>query len=367
MTSAVALLHVLGWPCRWRAVPDVYALDPCEADAWERRRELIDDVERNALDRLPWCLSNPERLRLAKPWEVARLRRRSRAIDKLCHPQDPVRNVDGVTSDGDVGRRCSVLPCRPLGENMKCPLPLSEHETNPALSCPGSNCTDVDVDPSWNTPDLALSWMCNQLLFTVTAVERGRPAASLRDILYCAVWRTYYGLSGRHTNKALEARGAEFQLPHYNTVYLYLGQEMLTACLLDLVRVSGSLVRDDTFTPVMTIYTEDSIERVLVFGVAGARTRIVANLSIADTMLYKSQIQDSEVLTEVLVSRGSLRSKQSTARTNELLCRVVCHNVDVVLQEGGFFLIEQWLTGPFTESEATEEVEQPTQSGGRGQ
>lgn len=84
---AIAMLHVLGWPSRWRAIPDIYDFEAelCEED-WRYRRLSMDDCERLALDAQRWVPSNPLVLTAVEPWRVRPLQGWSRAIDKLLPP-----------------------------------------------------------------------------------------------------------------------------------------------------------------------------------------------------------------------------------------------------------------------------------------
>lgn len=93
-SEATAVLHALGWPCRWRAVPDIDALhraldDLCEADLASWRALDLDAEERTALAGLPWSSSNPERLREVRPWCVQWFQGWSRKVDKLLPPEGP--------------------------------------------------------------------------------------------------------------------------------------------------------------------------------------------------------------------------------------------------------------------------------------
>lgn len=95
---AAAVLHAMGWPCRWRAVPDYEELhEEAYAADWRGHLLDIDLVERDALDALPWELSDPERLCTVRPQDVCFLRGWSRSIDALLPPAGPVATR---------GRRC---------------------------------------------------------------------------------------------------------------------------------------------------------------------------------------------------------------------------------------------------------------------
>jgi hypothetical protein len=83
-----AVLHALGWPCRWRAIPDVEQIRFCLED-WPRRWERLRDVERDDLNAQCWHLSNPERLRFVEPWDVPLLQGWSRGIDHYLPPAGP--------------------------------------------------------------------------------------------------------------------------------------------------------------------------------------------------------------------------------------------------------------------------------------
>lgn len=114
---AVAMLHVLGWPCRWRAIPDIYDFEAelCEAD-WRYRRLTMEECERAALDAQRWLPSNPLVLTVVAPWKVSFLRGWSRAIDKLLPPEGP-RPVRGRRR---FGRRRGV-------KRFRNPAPLFAH------------------------------------------------------------------------------------------------------------------------------------------------------------------------------------------------------------------------------------------------
>lgn len=83
----VAVLHALGWPCRWRAVPDVDALEA--SVPWDAAWVDWDEVVQAALDERPWWSSNPERLRSVPGWAVPLLRGYSRSVDRLLPPPGP--------------------------------------------------------------------------------------------------------------------------------------------------------------------------------------------------------------------------------------------------------------------------------------
>ena len=79
----VAILHALGWPCRWRAIPDYDQFnDAIYASEWDGWTLDVDAIERAALDAISWNMSNPDRLRSVAPWDVRCLRGLSRSIDK---------------------------------------------------------------------------------------------------------------------------------------------------------------------------------------------------------------------------------------------------------------------------------------------
>jgi hypothetical protein len=85
-----AVLHAMGWPCRWRAVPDCEALQASVyAAEWRWDRVDMDAVERAALDAIPWEASDPQRLWTVRPWDVSRLRGWSRSVDALLPPAGP--------------------------------------------------------------------------------------------------------------------------------------------------------------------------------------------------------------------------------------------------------------------------------------
>lgn len=86
LAEAAAVLHVLGWHCQWRAVPDESDLFCLCEDEWQASME---EVERRALDALCWRFSNPERLGVVHPWDVHVFQGWSRSIDKLLPPAGP--------------------------------------------------------------------------------------------------------------------------------------------------------------------------------------------------------------------------------------------------------------------------------------
>ena len=111
-----AVLHVLGWPCRWRAIPDYEVLQvETYASDWQWDRIDIEAVLRAALDALPWEASNPEHLGELAGDRVLFLRGVSRAIDRRLPPAE-ARRVRGRRR---FGRRRGVKRLREHGQPAK--------------------------------------------------------------------------------------------------------------------------------------------------------------------------------------------------------------------------------------------------------
>lgn len=75
------VLHALGWPCRFRSCPDIYAIHE-RAEWWER----CEKAELRELEAQPWQDSTLSALLLVQPWEVWRFKRISRTLHKLLPP-----------------------------------------------------------------------------------------------------------------------------------------------------------------------------------------------------------------------------------------------------------------------------------------
>ena len=84
---------------------------------------------------------------------------------------------------------------------------------------------------------------------------KGRPRAPLSDIVFAAVMKIYGTLSGRRTATDLrncEARGHIKAAPHYNTVFKYLEDPILTPILKSLIEESA--------TPLKSVETDFAID-----------------------------------------------------------------------------------------------------------
>ena len=76
--------------------------------------------------------------------------------------------------------------------------------------------------------------------------EKGRPRASLRDMVFSAVFKVYSTVSGRRFQCDLNdacGRGYVRQAPHYNTVFKYLEMEAMTPILKRLIGESSLPLR----------------------------------------------------------------------------------------------------------------------------
>jgi hypothetical protein len=82
---SAAFLHALGHMSRVRWVPDADELE----EAWPPHVHTWADLQRAALDVLPWWASDPEVLRGVAPWDVWKLRGWSRSVDRLLPPAGP--------------------------------------------------------------------------------------------------------------------------------------------------------------------------------------------------------------------------------------------------------------------------------------
>lgn len=146
----------------------------------------------------------------------------------------------------------------------------------------------------------------------------------LSDAVFSVVMKVYSTVSGRRAASDLrecETNGYVHRAPHYNSVFNYLEDEGLTPLLKALVEESAS--------PLKAIESDFAVDSsgfstcnfVRWYDAKYGKTRREQRSNVESTFsMIKAKFG------------AAVRSKTTTAQLNEVLCKVLCHNLCVLVQ-----------------------------------
>ena len=193
--------------------------------------------------------------------------------------------------------------------------------------------------------------LCKNLPEPEKRKGRGRPQLPLSDMIFASTYKIYSTVSGRRFATDLreaKQRGYLSHLPHYNSVFNYLESEALTPYLHELIKISAMPLKpiEEKFAVDSSGFSTGQFMRWLdvKYGnkedrrmwlklhlICGVRTNIVASVEVSDGYHKRSNVETTFHMIKSKFGQR-LRSRTLTAQINEALCKVLCHNLCVVIQ-----------------------------------
>lgn len=184
--------------------------------------------------------------------------------------------------------------------------------------------------------------LCKNVPETEQPRGKGRRSLSLSDIVFSSVVTTYNAVPKRHLATVLreaKARGYLARLPHHYSASRYLKSDALTRYLYELITVSAALLKstESAFAPKITGFsTGHRTKKTSRIGLklnlmCGVKTNIVNSV---DVIVGFDESPNTETTFHMIRNKFGerLRSRTLTAQINEALCKVLCHNLCVVIQ-----------------------------------
>ena len=175
---------------------------------------------------------------------------------------------------------------------------------------------------------------------------RGRPRTPLADIVFAAAAKGYSRISGRcasEDTRERDAKGSIARAPHYVTVMRALSDPSLTLILKQLIAESALSLRSEETNLVIgvsefaTCVNSATEMRVRASLACDTKTHVVASADVVvedDQLCALVELQDpaAEETFSLIKSKfgGSVRSRLSVARVNEVYCKILAHNVSLV-------------------------------------
>ena len=148
---------------------------------------------------------------------------------------------------------------------------------------------------------------------------KGRPRLPLADVVFCAVFKVYSGVSGRRAMSDLndcQAKGYIARAPHYNSTFNYLENPLLTPILKAMIKESASPLKgvETEFAVDASGFSTSRFERwydakwgrimserrwLKAHLMCGTRTHIVTSIEITDSAAHDSPYLPSLLNTTV--------------------------------------------------------------------
>lgn len=151
---------------------------------------------------------------------------------------------------------------------------------------------------------------------------RGPKPLPLGDVIHAMLMRVYLGVSARDAVVGTQ--------PHYNSVIGYFGKKEIKPELDSLVETSADASWHDErgFSSEHGFFMTPTGNRLVAFATCGIATRTIRDVEISRTDPSSS---DGRALSALKRRFGSsVRSRKFTAQVNEILCKVICHNLSVL-------------------------------------
>ena len=160
---------------------------------------------------------------------------------------------------------------------------------------------------------------------------KGRPRLPLSDIVFASVYKVYVGFSARRFTSDLRdafVGGHVDSTPHFNSVNRYLSDPQLASVLKELITVSS--------LPLKAVETDFAVDSS---GFSTSRFVRWFNKKYGrevDNREWVKVHKRSNIETAYSMIKGkfgsAIRSKSDTGQINEALCKVLAHNICVLIQ-----------------------------------
>jgi hypothetical protein len=166
--------------------------------------------------------------------------------------------------------------------------------------------------PAFNTAQTTEKAMVERLLKALCEgvmqpeQKRGRPRLPLADVIFAATMKVYTTMSGRRASTDIhecEEKGHIESAPHYNSIFNYLGDARLTPVLRKMIEESAS--------PLKAVETDFAVDS--------------SGFSTCTFVRWFDEKHGKKR------TGRTWRKAHVIAQTNEILCKVLCHNLSVLV------------------------------------